>query len=163
MAYYTKSLVKDINGAPAPQYYNQANDAYEVAQGTSGAVLVSLATALSADYDSVSIKMAKGPSITILNAVTATTTSAEIDCRGYNSILVKVEQSGGTWDISLQGAMVSGATFVDLYNGSTQMKATGLTASRMILWTGVPDFVKVVATLTGGSGSVTVKVQPLNM
>lgn len=37
MAYNTKSIVKDVNQKPIPQYYNPATDSYEVLQGKNGA------------------------------------------------------------------------------------------------------------------------------
>ena len=45
MAYNTKSIVKDVNQKPVPQYYNPISDAYEVLQGTNGANKVTLYTA----------------------------------------------------------------------------------------------------------------------
>jgi len=37
MAYNTKSIVKDVNQKPVPQYYNPTSDVYEVLQGSNGA------------------------------------------------------------------------------------------------------------------------------
>ena len=37
MAYNTKSIVKDVNQKPVPQYYNSDTDNYEVLQGKNGA------------------------------------------------------------------------------------------------------------------------------
>ncbi len=45
MAYNTKSIVKDVNQKPVPQYYNPISDVYEVLQGTNGANKVTLYTA----------------------------------------------------------------------------------------------------------------------
>jgi hypothetical protein len=37
MAFNTKSIVKDLNQKPIPQYYNPVTDTYEVLQGSNGA------------------------------------------------------------------------------------------------------------------------------
>ena len=37
MAYNTKSIVKDVNQKPIPQYYNKDLDVYEVLEGKNGA------------------------------------------------------------------------------------------------------------------------------
>ncbi len=37
MAFNTKSIIKDLNQKPVPQYYNPNTDAYEVLQGANGA------------------------------------------------------------------------------------------------------------------------------
>lgn len=42
MAYNTKSIVKDVDNKPIPQYYNQLLDAYEVLKGRNGANRVEL-------------------------------------------------------------------------------------------------------------------------
>lgn len=42
MAYNTKSIVKDVDNKPVPQYYNQLLDAYEVLKGRNGANRVEL-------------------------------------------------------------------------------------------------------------------------
>lgn len=36
MAYNTKSIIKDVNGKPVPQYYNPVTDRYEVMQSKDG-------------------------------------------------------------------------------------------------------------------------------
>ena len=36
MAYNTKSIIKDVNGKPVPQYFNPTTDQYEVIKGKSG-------------------------------------------------------------------------------------------------------------------------------
>ena len=45
MAYNTKSIVKDVNQKPVPQYYDPVSDVYEVLQGANGANRVTLYTA----------------------------------------------------------------------------------------------------------------------
>lgn len=36
MSYNTKSIIKDVNGKPVPQYYNPVTDRYEVIQSKDG-------------------------------------------------------------------------------------------------------------------------------
>lgn len=114
-------------------------------------------------------KQNKGYVTTVHSAITETTTSAEINCSGYNSILVEVAISGGAnnWTFSLTGCMVTGGTFVNLYEqantGSMVQMSYQCNASRTFLFRGIPDYVKVVATEDVNGSTVTVKVQPLNV
>ena len=131
---------------------------------------VNLSTSISKDIDSIDVaKMSKGSVLTVHSSLTSTTTSAEVDCRGYNSILVQVTQTGtGTWTYSIQGSLISGATFFDCYEQTNtgsmmQMSYSGVTSSRMFLFKGIPDYIKVVATETVDGATVSVQVQPLNM
>lgn len=111
----------------------------------------------------------KGNVKTVLSAITETTTSAEIDCRGYNAALVEVAISGGAnnWTFKLTGCLVTGGTFVDLYEqantGSMVAMSYQCNASRTFLFRGIPDFTKVVATEDVNGSTVTVKVQPINV
>lgn len=118
---------------------------------------------LDKNLDSIDVgKMSKGGASTAHNAIAATATSAEIDCRGYNSVIVHISAITGTWDIGVQNATVSGGLFVDAYDSATQMKAAGVTAPRSAVFRGVLDYVKIVATNVA-AGAVTVKVVPLNL
>ena len=36
MSYNTKSIIKDVNGKPVPQYYNPSTDKYEVIESKGG-------------------------------------------------------------------------------------------------------------------------------
>lgn len=49
------------------------------------------------------------------SAITATATSVEINCCGYNSLLIHWVSSATdkTWTIQVLGAMTTGATFVE--------------------------------------------------
>lgn len=40
MAYSTKSIIKDVNGKPVPQYFNQEQDKYEVIKSKNGMLRV---------------------------------------------------------------------------------------------------------------------------
>jgi hypothetical protein len=135
-----------------------------------GSVKTTLTTSLDSDYDSINVnKMGKGGVTTAHNAITETATSAEIDCRGYNSVLLEISQSAAeAWTYTVQGCMVSGGTFVDVY----EMANTGVlaamtivenTLNRIVVFRGIPDYIKIVATEVAGTATVTVKVQPCNL
>lgn len=42
MAYNTKSIIKDVNGKPVPQYFNKSTDRYEVIESKNGNLRVNM-------------------------------------------------------------------------------------------------------------------------
>lgn len=42
MAYNTKSIVKDVNGKPVPQYFNKKSDKYEVVESENGMLRINM-------------------------------------------------------------------------------------------------------------------------
>ena len=134
-----------------------------------GSVKTTMTTALDSDYDSINVdKMGKGGVTTAHAAITVTATSAEIDCRGYNAVLIEASLSATfNWTFKGQGCMTSGGTFVDLYEqantGTMTLMSYQCNASRMFLFKGIPDYIKIVATEDEDGATVTVKVQPLNV
>lgn len=134
-----------------------------------GEVFVNLATVLSAALDSIDVaKMSKGPVTIAHNAITATTTSNEIDCTGYNAVLIDVDITGGAnnWTFILQGCTVSG-NFKNWYEqantGAMALMSYQTNASSGWIWKGVPDFIKIRAVEDVDGSTVTVRVQPLNV
>ena len=130
---------------------------------TTGITLLPLDSSL----DSIDVdKMSKGAITTAHSAITETATSAEIDCRGYNSLLVHFvsDASDKTWTISVEGAMGSGLTFVPLLDKATGLAASEITTdiSGYFTISNIPDYVKIVATEVDDGATVTVKVQPFN-
>lgn len=107
----------------------------------------------------------KGDITTVHNAISATTTSAEINISGYNAVLVSVLISGsGTYKIDLQGRFDSSGTVMDIYdNNDTKLTTGDLTANRMKLFAAVPDLITIVATEVSGTATCTVRVQPINV
>jgi len=145
-------------------------DAVPIRVNSKGEVAVNLASSLDSDYDSIDVnKMGKGGATTVHSAIANTATSAEIDCRGYNAILVEagVFSAAENWTFKVQGCMVSGGTFVDWYEmantGVMTLMSYQCNAARGFVFKGIPDYVKIVATRDGGASAVTVKVQPLNV
>jgi hypothetical protein len=133
-------------------------------------LFVSLATKLQAALDSIDVsKMSKGGVTVAHNAITATATSAEIPCAGFNAIMLEITQSAAeAWTYTVQGCMVTGGTFVDIYEMANTgalalMTVVENTLSRILVFKGIPDYIKIVATEVAGTATVTVKVQPLNL
>lgn len=131
---------------------------------------VSLTDVLDKDLDSIDVgKMSKGAPVTAHSAITATATSDEIDCRGFNAILIEttVTVAASNWTIKVQGCMVSGGTFLDWYElantGTMTLMSYQFNASRGFVFRGIPDWVKIVATEDVDGATVTVKAQPLNL
>jgi hypothetical protein len=132
---------------------------------TTGITLLPLDSSL----DSIDVdKMSKG-AVTVAHSVIAdTATSSEIDCRGYNSLLVYVGPftAAENWTFKVQGCMTSGGTFSDWYEqantGVMALMSYQTNASRGWVWHGIPDYIKIVATRDGAASAVTVTVQPFN-
>jgi hypothetical protein len=108
-----------------------------------------------------SIVGTKGSVTTAHNAITATTTSTEVDCTGYNGLIVHATMTDSKeWKVKVVGSPTTGGTFVDCYDAATQMTLTSSTG-KCVLWKGIPEFVKIVATENSDGGACTVVVQPV--
>lgn len=112
--------------------------------------------------------ISKGNVSTIHSAIDATTTSSAINCTGYNAILIDVEFSGAAnWTFKVQGSLTENGTYKDCYElantGTQTLMSYQCNASRIFLFKGIPDWVKIVATEDVNGQTVTVKVQPLNV
>jgi len=151
------------------QKYNSDGSTPVMVVGSLANLPVDMATSLDSDFDSINVdKMGKGGIVTAHSAIVATATSAEIDCRGYNAVLIEASLSATfNWTFKVQGCMVSGGTFVDCYEqantGSMVAMFHQTNASRIFLFKGIPDYIKIVATEDADGATVTVKVQPLNV
>lgn len=139
-------------------------DALDTLLRTTGIVILPLSHTI----DSIDVaKQSKGAVTTAHSAITATATSAEIDCRGFNSLLVHwvSNQTDKTWTISITGATISGLTFVPLLDKTTGLAASEITTdiSGFFVISNIPDFLKVVCTEVDDGATVTCKVQPFNV
>jgi len=107
----------------------------------------------------------KGNVITAHSAISATATSAQIDCKGKNAVLVSILITGtGTWKFDIQGRLDGSGTYMDIYdNADSQLTTGNLTASRMKLFVAIPDMIKIVATEVVDGATCTVRVQPINV
>ena len=125
-----------------------------------------LGEVLSYLLDSIDVaKMSKGAVTTAHNAITATATSAEIDCRGFNSLIIHWVSSAidKTWTIQIAGATGSGLTFAPWITsiGVDNTYTTDITGFFVVQ--GIPDYIKIIATEVDDGATVTCKVQPFNM
>lgn len=134
---------------------------------------VSLATAIDAAYDTINVsKMSKGGIIVAHNAIVATATSAEIDCRGFNTISVEMACSAftsGNWVAAIHGCAITGGTFGACYspqdagtNVAQAIAAISANGNTTYYFRGVPNYVKIVATRTT-DGTLTCTVTPMNL
>jgi hypothetical protein len=111
----------------------------------------------------------KSSPITAINAAAATTTSAPIDARGKNAVLLKITiaEAAQNWTIKLQGCFTRNGTYIDLYEqantGNMVAMSHQTNVSRMILFKGMPDYIKVVATEDVDGAKCSVDVQLLNV
>jgi|WetSurMetagenome_2_1015567.scaffolds.fasta_scaffold378824_1 hypothetical protein len=107
----------------------------------------------------------KGNVTTILNAVSATTTSSALKIIDQNALLLSANLTGtGVWSISLQGKFAVDGTFMDLYdNNGNQLTLGSISTNQMRLLACIPDYIQVIATLVSGTGTLTVKIQPINV
>ncbi|MEW5803133.1 MAG: hypothetical protein AB1847_13630 [bacterium] len=132
-----------------------------------------LVTTLSSEYDTIDIsKMSKGGVVVAHDAIAATATSSEIDCRGFNTISVECTVSNissGNWVIEILGVAMSGGTFGNCYapkdDGTfVQQKTPTLTANgnTTYYFRGIPNYVKIKAIRTT-DGTLTCKVTPMNL
>lgn len=129
-------------------------------------VPTTLVTSISSEFDTINVsKMSKGGITVAHNAITATATSAEIDCRGFNAgeINIEIISGSGTWQIDLLGCPVSGGTFVPLYDAyNALISFTGINSSRSIA---IPiissNFIKIVATEVVDGATVTIRFIPM--
>lgn len=110
----------------------------------------------------------KGSPVTIINDVAATTTSAPIDAKGKNAVLVKITLSAANnWTVKLQGCFTRNGTYVDLYEqantGNMVTMSHQTNINKMILFKGIPNWIKVVATEDVDGAKCTVEIQLLNV
>jgi hypothetical protein len=112
-------------------------------------------------------KVYKGNVITAHSLIEATTTSAPINCKGYNAILVQalISEATQNWTFKVQGSMSEHGTYTDCYElantGSMALMSYQTNASKMFLFKGIPDWIKIVATEDVTGAKATVYVQPL--
>lgn len=113
-------------------------------------------------------KIEKGSGINVFTAIDKTTTSAPIDARGYNAVLVKIAVSAAVnWTVKLQGSFDRNGTYVDVYEmantGVAALMSYQTAADMIILFKGIPDYIKVVATEDVDGATCTVDIQLLNV
>jgi hypothetical protein len=114
-------------------------------------------------------QISKSSPILAIDAAAATTTSSPIDARGKNAALLKITIADATqnWTVKLQGCFTRNGTYVDLYEqantGSMVAMSHQTNASKIILFKGIPDWIKVVATEDVDGAKCSVEVQLINV
>jgi hypothetical protein len=111
---------------------------------------------------------AKGAVTLAHSAIDATATSAVINCEGYNGILIHAIFSGAAnWTIKVQGSLTENGTYSDIYELANTGTMTAMSyqtnASKVFVFKGVSDFVKIVATEDVSGQTLTVYAQPINL
>lgn len=129
-----------------------------------GYLLTTLMSALSKDFDSIDVgKMSKAGSYPAFTSLSGTSISPEVDCRGFNAILLHVVISGnGKWKFDILNSTITNGEFIEAYDYDKQLTTGEITTSRCVLLKGVGDYIKVRATEITDGSACTVKVQPLN-
>lgn len=121
-----------------------------------------------ADIDSQNIKkMEKGAVLDAatlgLSAVDATTNGAEFDMRYHNYVAVLMTVAGAfNWTFKLQGAIASGGSFVDMYDGANLCSVQFQNGSRVVMWPCGAPYAKIVATEDASGTTATVSAVPFN-
>jgi hypothetical protein len=110
----------------------------------------------------------KSSPIAAIPTTDATKTSDPIDARGWNAALLAITLSGAAnWTVKLTGCFTRNGTYLDLWElantGAMAQMSYQTNASKMILFKGIPNWIKVVATEDAGAETVSVDVQLLNI
>jgi len=112
-------------------------------------------------------KMGKGEVTPVHSAIIDTATSEAVNCQGYNSLQVVVMLSDSkNWTIHVLGCSESGGNFVnwhELATGNMTETIFQTNTSMGLIFKGIPDFIKIIATKDEDGASCTVMVQPLNL
>ena len=146
-----------------------AGDLAAINAATSSTLIATgvIAGAVSATHmqcDVLTLPAVKGSVTTVHNGIANTATSAEVDCTGYNALIVHAVVTGAeNWTFAVQGAMTTGGTYAAMYEGATAMSVGTISTSIVVVWKGITDFVKIVATRTGSASTCVVKVQPIKL
>ena len=133
---------------------------------------VTLGTTLSSDLDSIDVaRQSKGGVTVAHEAITATAASEEVDCRGFNALLVEVTTSAisvGSWEVGVLGTLTSGGAAgpcFDVRSGNPSPMTSGAVTTNgvaLYVFKGIPDYVRIVAT-RAQDGALTCRVQPVNL
>ena len=106
----------------------------------------------------------KNSAVKIHNAIESTATSAEINTKGYNAIIIQsiITVASKNWTTKIQGSLVSGGTFSDFYDNGT-LCSFQTNSGKVMLFKGLPQFIKIVATEDEDTGKCTVYYQLIKL
>lgn len=105
MAFNTKSIIKDVNQKPVPQYYNPTTDVYEVLEGKNGANKVMLYNEAGAAIDLATL---------IATIVTAINTTGTTQLRAGTNNIGKVNVATDERDLRGKAANKPAANAVPI-------------------------------------------------
>jgi len=157
------------------QKYNSDGSTPVVVVGSLANIPVDMATALDKDIDSIDIgKMSNGAMTVALNAIVATTTSAEISvgANGYKHVAIYLEGSAftsGNFALALTGSALSGGSFGSINRqvdagtyAEHTLPAISTNANFVYIIPNIGvNFLKITATRTT-DGTLTARVVPFN-
>lgn len=106
----------------------------------------------------------KGAVTVAHNLIEVTTTGAEINTQGFNAIIIQeiITVNAKLWTVKLTGSLISGGTFSDVYDNGT-LCSMQTNSSKIMLFKGIPQFLKIVATEDEDTGKCTVRYQLMNI
>ena len=106
----------------------------------------------------------KNSAVKIHNAIESTTTSAEINTKGYNAIIIQsiITVASKNWTTKIQGSLVSGGTFSDFYDNGT-LCSFQTNGGKVMLFKGLPQFIKIDITEDEDTGKATVWYQLIKL
>jgi len=107
---------------------------------------------------------AKGAVTVAHNLIEVGATSSEINTEGYNAIMIQevITVAVKLWTVKLTGSLISGGTFSDVYDNNV-LCSMQTNSSKIALFKGIPQFLKIVATEDEDTGKCTVRYQLINI
>ena len=129
----------------------------------------SLPVAIASDQSDLPMEystMSRGSTQTLLSGVTATTSSSEVDCSGYNRAALECavsEITSGNWTVEVKGCFVTSGTVGSIYalrgSGWEAQITPELDANGVYIFIieNLPPFVKITGTRTT-DGTLTAKL-----
>jgi len=98
------------------------------------------------------------------NAISAGASSAEIATKGFNAIIIEtvITVAAKLWTVKVQGCLSTGGTFADCYDGATLMSSQ-TNSSKIVIWKGLPPFIKLNANEDEDTGKCTVRYMLINV
>ena len=106
----------------------------------------------------------KSEAVKIHNAISASATSAEINTKGYNAIIIQtvITVAAKNWTTKILGSLVSGGTFSDFYDNGT-LCSFQTNSGKVMLFKGLPQFIKIDMTEDEDTGKATVYYQLIKL
>lgn len=154
MPYNNKSLVKSGDGIVAPQVYNPNTDAYEVLQGSNGAINVNMLNGNVTLGD----QQAKTTTATLQNNVTTTGTGTPFTVGAYKTLTIEITGTSTSQNINFEASSISGTYYpiqgVRLSDYSMATSTTGINEVWTFDITGLQNFRANLTSVSGGNVTI---------